>query len=86
MIVFPWLFTVFMSLHEWQPGAGTSWVGLANYVHLFTDPDFGWAMLRTLYFSVLAVVAPLVLGIAAAVCFHQRSRCAAWRAPSSSCR
>jgi multiple sugar transport system permease protein len=72
VIVFPWLFTVFMSLHEWQPGAGTSWVGLANYVHLFTDPDFGWALLRTLYFSMLAVVAPLVLGIAAAVCFHQR--------------
>jgi multiple sugar transport system permease protein len=72
VIVFPWLFTGYMSLHEWAPGEGTSWMGLANYVHLFTDADFGLAILRTLYFSVLAVVAPLLLGIAAALCFHQR--------------
>jgi len=74
VIIFPWLFTGFMSLHEWAPGEGASWVGLANYIHLFTDPDFGWAMVRTLYFSVLAVIAPLLLGIAAAVCFHKKFR------------
>ena len=72
VIVFPWLFTIVMSLHEWQPGAGTSWVGAANYLQLFSDADFGWAILRTLYFTVLAVAAPVVLGIAAAVCFHKR--------------
>ena len=72
VIVFPWLFTVFMSVHEWAPGEGTSWVGLENYRHLFTDADFGWAILRTLYFSVLAVIAPLLLGIAAAVCFAKK--------------
>jgi len=72
VIIFPWLFTIVMSLHDWQPGQGASWVGLANYRHLISDPDFGWAVLRTLYFSVLAVVAPLVLGVAAAVCFHRK--------------
>src|ERR1700691_4627187 len=72
VIVFPWLFTGFMSVHEWAPGEGTSWVGLDNYRHLFSDADFGWAILRTLYFSVLAVVAPLLLGVAAAVCFAKR--------------
>ena len=72
VIVFPWLFTGYMSLHEWAPGEGTSWSGLANYTRLFTDADFAWAILRTLYFSVLAVVAPLLLGIAAAVCFNKK--------------
>jgi multiple sugar transport system permease protein len=72
VIIFPWLFTGFMSLHEWQPGEGATWVGLVNYAHLFTDPDFGWALVRTLYFSVLSVIAPLLLGVAAAVCFHKR--------------
>jgi multiple sugar transport system permease protein len=72
VIVFPWLFTLFMSAHEWQPGEGISWVGWANYLHLFTDADFGWAILRTLYFVVLAVGLPVVLGVAAAVCFHKR--------------
>jgi multiple sugar transport system permease protein len=72
VIVFPWLFTGYMSVHEWAPGEGTSWVGLANYTRLFTDADFGWAILRTLYFSVLTVVAPLLLGVAAALCFHKK--------------
>jgi multiple sugar transport system permease protein len=72
VIVFPWLFTIYMSAHEWQPGEGVSWSGLANYAHLFTDADFGWAILRTLYFAALAVAAPLILGTAAAVCFHKQ--------------
>ncbi|HEY6432467.1 MAG TPA: sugar ABC transporter permease, partial [Acetobacteraceae bacterium] len=55
-------------------GAGASWVGVANFRQLIHDADFGWAVLRTLYFTVLAVAAPLVLGVAAAVCFHRRFR------------
>ncbi len=74
VIVFPWLFTLFMSLHDWQPGEGARWVALANFRQLIHDADFGWAVLRTLYFTVLAVAAPLVLGVAAAVCFHRRFR------------
>lgn len=72
VIVFPWLFTIFISLNTWDPAGGVSWVGLANYVHLLTDARFGWAVIRTLYFAALAVALPLVLGVAAALCFHQR--------------
>lgn len=31
VIVFPWLFTVFMSLNEWKVAQTRSFVGLANY-------------------------------------------------------
>lgn len=72
VIVFPWLFTIFISLNTWDPAGGVSWVGLANYAHLLTDARFGWAVIRTLYFAALAVALPLVLGVAAALCFHQR--------------
>jgi multiple sugar transport system permease protein len=72
VIIFPWLFTIFISLHSWDPAGGITWAGLANYVAIATDSRFAWAVLRTLYFSVLAVGGPLVLGIAAAVCFHRR--------------
>jgi multiple sugar transport system permease protein len=46
-------------------------VGMDNYLHLLSDDRFGWSVLRTLYFTVLAVFFPMVLGIAAAVCFHR---------------
>jgi multiple sugar transport system permease protein len=72
VIIFPWVFTVFISLNSWDPSGGIAWVGLSNYLAMLTDARFGWAILRTLYFSVLTVGGPLVLGIAAAVCFHRR--------------
>ena len=72
VIVFPWLFTIFMSLNEWKVAQARSFVGLANYAQLFVDERFHGALLRTLIYTVLAVLAPLVLGTAAALVFHQR--------------
>jgi multiple sugar transport system permease protein len=72
VIVFPWIFTLYMSVHEWKVGEDLTYVGLANYVALFTDERFGWAVLRTLYFTLLAVVFPVGLGIAAALAFHRK--------------
>jgi multiple sugar transport system permease protein len=72
VIVFPWVFTLFMSVHDWKVTGSTSFVGPANYVHLFTDERFRWAVLRTLYFTAFSTLAPVVLGVAAAVCFAQK--------------
>jgi multiple sugar transport system permease protein len=70
VIIFPWLFTLFMSVHEWKVTGNTNFVGFANYLHLVEDERFRLAVVRTLYFTVLSVAAPMVLGIAAAVCFQ----------------
>ena len=72
VIVFPWVFTLYMSVHDWKIGGARSYVGLENYITLFSDERFGWAVLRTLWFTLLAVVAPMVLGVLAAVCFHRK--------------
>jgi len=72
VIIFPWLFTVFMSLHEWKITQGRTFVGLENYALLFGDERFQWALLRTLYYTALAVLAPLILGTLAALVFHRR--------------
>lgn len=71
IILFPWLFTLFMSVHDWHIGGDRAFIGLQNYARLFTDERFGLAALRTLYFTVLSVVFPVILGVAAAVCFHR---------------
>jgi multiple sugar transport system permease protein len=69
--VFPWLFTLFMSVHDWHIGGTRSWAGLVNYAHLLDDERFQKSIIRTLYFTALSVAAPVVLGVAAAVCFHR---------------
>jgi multiple sugar transport system permease protein len=72
VIVFPWAFTLYVSAFDWRLGGERRWVGLGNYETLFTDARFGWAVLRTLAYTALAVVAPMLLGLAAALCFHRR--------------
>lgn len=71
IIVFPWVFTVWMSFHEWKLGSDASWVGWRNYAELVFNQRFREAIWHTFYFSVLAVVLPLALGTAAAVVFHR---------------
>jgi multiple sugar transport system permease protein len=69
VILFPWLFTLFMSVHDWHIGGARTFAGMANYERLLTDDRFQWSVVRTLYFTALAVLFPMVLGILAAVCF-----------------
>lgn len=71
VIVFPWLFTLFMSVHEWDVRGSFTYVGFANYMRLPEDDRFLWSVVRTLYFTFLSVFFPVVLGVAAAVCFHR---------------
>ena len=72
VIIFPWLFTIYVSAHDWHLGGARSWVGLDNYIKLFSDSRFGWAMLRTLFYTVLAVIFPMILGLMAALAFNRK--------------
>lgn len=71
VILFQWLFTVFMSLHDWQVASPRVWVGLDNYGELFADARFRAAIGRTLVYTLLAVVFPVLLGTVAELFFHQ---------------
>lgn len=74
VIVFPWLFTLVMSVNDWKVSGNVYFVGLANYTHLLHDERFLWAVVRTLYFTTAAVVLPVVIGLWAAVCFARKFR------------
>ncbi|MEZ0168646.1 carbohydrate ABC transporter permease [Microvirga sp. TS319] len=72
VIVFPWGFTVWMSLHEWNVGGTRQFTGLANYARLATDERFITSIGHTLFYTVLAVVLPLIFGTLAALIFNTR--------------
>jgi multiple sugar transport system permease protein len=71
IIIFPWIFTIWMSMNEWKVGSPTTFVGLSNYLRLASDPRFIEAAGHTMVYTVLSVVLPLLLGTLAAVVFHQ---------------
>ncbi len=72
VIVFPWLFTLLMSVHDWKVAQPGNFIGLRNYAALASDERFLSALVRTLYYAALAVVLPLVLGTAAALIFNRQ--------------
>jgi len=71
VIIFPWLYTIWMSAFDWTIGSTAHYVGLGNYEKIFTSRRFGEAVLHTFYFTALAVIAPLVIGTWAAMVFHR---------------
>jgi len=72
VIVFPWLFTIYMSVNDWSVSGAVTFVGAENFHSLFTDRRFLESIGHTLYFTALAVVVPIVFGTAAALVFHRR--------------
>jgi len=72
VIVFPWAFTVWMSLHEWTVGGARRFAGLSNYLRLATDERFLTSVWQTLIYTVLAVVLPLIFGTLAALIFNSK--------------
>ena len=57
--LFPLLFSVWLSLHQWDAASGLAamhWVGLENYRFALTDPWFAKSLLNTLWFAVASGV------------------------------
>jgi multiple sugar transport system permease protein len=72
VIIFPWIFTFFMSVHDWRIGQAKTFVGLDNYLKLLNDERFRNSVSRTLVFTLLSVVLPVALGVASALVFHRK--------------
>jgi multiple sugar transport system permease protein len=72
VIIFPWAYTIWMSLHEWKVGAAPTFVGFANYIRLPSDARFVESVWHTLVYTALSVALPLLLGTLAAVVFHAK--------------
>ncbi len=74
IIVYPIAYTGWMSLQEWFASSLTRprFIGLANYGKiLLGDARFREAVARTIWFTVVAVAAETLLGVAMALLFNR---------------
>ncbi|MGE5606281.1 MAG: carbohydrate ABC transporter permease [Bacteroidota bacterium] len=76
MMVFPILYTFFVSFTDWNMSSGgtANFIGLGNYVAMFQEPRFYNAFWLTLYFTVLAVGVETVLGVIIALILDREFR------------
>jgi multiple sugar transport system permease protein len=76
--VYPVGFGLWASFHQWNWAIGQAdhWFfnGLDNYLRLFKDSAFRNAIWVTLYFTVLAVIVELVVGLAIALLLSRNIR------------
>jgi multiple sugar transport system permease protein len=74
IIVFPLVYTLWMAVNEYSMGINATprFLGLANYLQAFRNERFLEAIPRTVYFTVLGVVAPTVIGTVAALAFARQ--------------
>ncbi len=74
MMVFPILYTLFLSLHDWNmmSGGTITFAGLGNYTEMLTNRRFWLAVVRTLYFTFLAVGIEAALGVAIALMLNRQ--------------
>lgn len=68
VILYPMLRTLLVSLFQVNSALATStpFVGLDNYVHVLSEPQFWGSLGRTLYFTLVSTGLELVLGLAVA--------------------
>lgn len=61
------------SFHRWNPLNGTfEFLGLKNYIDLFTSPIFVTTAVNTVVFGVVAIIARVVIGLALAVAIYSK--------------
>ena len=78
-VVVPVLFLqLYFSFHQWTVYLGTWWdaefVGLDLFQEVVTDPRFGWAIVRSLVFSVGSTIGCFVIGFALAYLMYKPFR------------
>jgi multiple sugar transport system permease protein len=69
----PMVYSVYLSFTDWNLFSPPQWVGLDNYVRLFTrDRTFGSALSNTFYYTLLYVPLNIVLSLAIAYLLNKR--------------
>jgi len=72
LAIVPLIFSLGISLFNYSIGSKPIWVGLGNYLNMFTDPQFWLATRVTVQFTIAAVSIEVVLGILFGFVMNQR--------------
>jgi len=72
--LWPMVYAVFMSFFDWGLAGARRFLGLWNYINLFTDAKFGQSLLNTGYYVLGVVPAGIFISLFIAVLLNQKVR------------
>ncbi|GAB2617307.1 carbohydrate ABC transporter permease [Pseudactinotalea suaedae] len=70
VLYLPFLYTTYISFTDYNGLGDPEWVGLANYVQMFSDPGLVNSLVNTLYWVAGTIILPVGLGLFLAVLSH----------------
>lgn len=71
----PMLYSLYISFTKWSMLSAPEWVGLSNYVKMFTrDPDFYQALKVTVVYSITSVPLRLVVALFLAILLNEATK------------
>ena len=72
-LIVPVIIVAVGSLHQWNPLNETwKWIGLENYVRMFSYPTFWQAMINTVIFCLVVVFFRVLLGLSVAYALNSK--------------
>lgn len=79
MMIYPIVQTIYFSFSKVQlPALRTTFVGFDNFIRIFSDPETGPLVQRTIVWIVGGVALKMALGLAAALVFNAKVRGTVW--------
>lgn len=74
LVVWPFVTAVWIAFTDKSIGREATWIGLANFTQVLSSPRFQRALTNSLIFTVFAMAAKFVLGMAMALVLNQAFR------------
>jgi len=71
ILAYPLVYSLYLSLFDASLNQAPTFVGLQNFVHLFTDPDFLQSVRNTTYFAFFVVIGETVLPLFMAIAMNE---------------
>lgn len=73
-MLYPLLYSLWMSFHEWKIRGPSEFVGIANFTRVFADPVNLIALRNTVVYALLSVPAQMILGLLIALMLERITR------------
>jgi multiple sugar transport system permease protein len=74
LVAIPSILAIYWSFTDFNLFTSPRWVGLDNYIGLFSDPTFLKSVTNTLYMAGIGVVAGTAMGLGSAILLQQTNR------------
>ncbi|MDC7221763.1 MAG: sugar ABC transporter permease [Spirochaetales bacterium] len=72
LIIYPVCYNLYLSFHDVNLSGESLFVGLSNYSHIITDPEFWKAFLTTVLYVVFTTAGTTIFGLIVALAMNRR--------------